>query len=63
MQLVDTSMTDLPIPETDMTFGRVIASQALGDYLALKDRGRRLIRVDLGPNRQKGLAAVIDAIG
>jgi hypothetical protein len=56
-------MNDVPIPETDLTFGRVIASQALGDYLALKERGRRIIRIDLGPNRERGLRAVIDAIG
>jgi len=63
LQLVDTPMSDVPIPETDITFGRVIASQALGDYLALKERDRRVMRIDLGPNRSKGLAALVDAIG
>ena len=63
LQLVDTPMNDVPIPETDLTFGRVIASQALGDYLALKEKGRRTMRIDLGPNRARGLAAVVDAIG
>ena len=63
LQLVDTPLDDVPIPETDLTFGRVIAAQALGDYLALKERGRRIMRIDLGPSRAKGLAAVIDAIG
>jgi transaldolase/glucose-6-phosphate isomerase len=63
LQLVDTPMNDVPIPETDLTFGRVIASQALGDYLALKERGRRIMRIDLGPRRDRGLGAVIDAIG
>jgi transaldolase/glucose-6-phosphate isomerase len=63
LQLVDTPMNDVPIPETDLTFGRVIASQALGDHLALKERGRRVMRIDLGPNRDKGLRTVIDAIG
>ncbi|HUP14763.1 MAG TPA: hypothetical protein VM848_01715 [Acidimicrobiia bacterium] len=63
LQLVDTPMNDVPIPETDLTFGRVIASQALGDYLALKERGRRILRIDLGPNRARGLATVVDAIG
>jgi transaldolase/glucose-6-phosphate isomerase len=63
LQLVDTPLNDVSIPETDFTFRRVIASQALGDYLALKERGRRIMRIDLGPNRSKGLAAVIDAIG
>ena len=63
LQLVDTPFDDVAIPETDLTFGRVIAAQALGDYLALKERGRRVMRIDLGPNRVKGLSAVIDAIG
>ena len=63
LQLVDSPMNDVPIPETDITFGRVIAAQALGDYLALKERGRRIIRVDLGPNRDRGLAAIVEAIG
>ena len=63
LQLVDTPMDDVPIPETDLTFGRVIASQALGDYLALKERGRRIMRIDLGPNRARGLSTVVDAIG
>jgi transaldolase/glucose-6-phosphate isomerase len=63
LQLVDTPMNDVAIPETDLTFGRVIASQALGDYLALKERGRRVMRIDLGPNRDRGLRTVIDAIG
>jgi transaldolase/glucose-6-phosphate isomerase len=63
LQLVDTPMDDVPIPETDLTFGRLIASQALGDYLALKERGRRIMRIDLGPNRARGLATVVDAIG
>jgi transaldolase/glucose-6-phosphate isomerase len=63
LQLVDTPLNDVAIPETDLTFGRVIASQALGDYLALKERGRRVMRIDLGPHRERGLSAVIDAIG
>lgn len=63
LQLVDTPMNDVSVPETDLTFGRVIASQALGDYLALKERGRRIMRIDLGPNRARGLAALVEAIG
>lgn len=63
LQLVDTPSQDLEIPETTTTFGAVVAAQALGDYLVLKERGRRVLRVDLGPDRQKGLAAVLAAIG
>ncbi|MCA1735645.1 MAG: hypothetical protein LC739_05900 [Actinobacteria bacterium] len=63
LQLVDTPTEDLPIPETNQTFGQVIAAQALGDYQALKERGRRVLRIDLGPNRQKALAHLIDNFG
>jgi hypothetical protein len=56
-------LDDVPIPETKLTFGRVIAAQALGDYLALKERGRRILRIDLGPHRARGLSSVLDAIG
>lgn len=63
LQLVDGPLANLEIPETNTTFGAVIAAQALGDYLALKERDRRILRVDLGPDRQKGLEAVLEAIG
>ncbi|HJU52640.1 MAG TPA: hypothetical protein VJ815_09940 [Acidimicrobiia bacterium] len=63
LQLVDSPMEDLAIPETEETFGRVIAAQALGDYQALRERGRRVLRIDLGPNRRRGLQTVLDSIG
>ncbi|MDP3983562.1 MAG: hypothetical protein Q8Q52_00965 [Acidimicrobiia bacterium] len=63
LQLVDQPEADLAVPETSTTFGRMISAQALGDYLALKERGRRVLRVDLGPDRQAGLEALLAAIG
>ncbi|MGH8926085.1 MAG: hypothetical protein ACRDWA_15835 [Acidimicrobiia bacterium] len=63
IQLVDSPIEDLRIPETDETFGQVIAAQALGDYQALRERGRRVLRIDLGPNRRKGLHTVLESIG
>jgi transaldolase/glucose-6-phosphate isomerase len=63
IQLVDSPMTDLAIPETEESFGRLIAAQALGDYQALRERGRRVLRIDLGPNRHRGLQTVLDSIG
>jgi glucose-6-phosphate isomerase len=33
------------VPGTDYTFGRLIAAQAEGDYRALSERGRPIIRV------------------
>jgi transaldolase/glucose-6-phosphate isomerase len=56
-------MTDLAIPESEESFGRVIAAQALGDYQALRERGRRVLRIDLGPNPRRGLQTVLDSMG
>jgi transaldolase/glucose-6-phosphate isomerase len=47
LQIVDTASEDLPVPGADYTFGEIIGAQAIGDYLALKERGRRVLRVDL----------------
>lgn len=63
LQLVDEPERDLPVPETSTTFGRLIAAQALGDYLALRDRGRRVLRIDLGGRRIHGLGALLEAVG
>ncbi len=47
LQLVDEPGTDLAVPETDFTFGALIRAQALGDFQALRRRGRRVLRVNL----------------
>jgi transaldolase/glucose-6-phosphate isomerase len=60
LQLVDSPTEDVPIPETDQTFGRLIAAQALGDYQALRERGRTVLRIDLGPNRRRALDHLVD---
>jgi transaldolase/glucose-6-phosphate isomerase len=36
---------DLPIPGRPESFGTLIAAQAAGDFAALQDRGRRILRV------------------
>ncbi len=46
----------LPVPETDYSFGALIRAQALGDYRALRQRGRRVLRVNLGRDIAGGLA-------
>jgi transaldolase/glucose-6-phosphate isomerase len=61
LQLVDEPARDLAVPETDLTFGRLIRAQALGDYQALVQRGRRVLRVDLkdDPSGSLGLIAAL----
>ena len=50
---------DLAVPETDFTFDRLVVGQAAGDYQALSNRDRRVLRVNLGSEIAEGLAAVI----
>jgi transaldolase/glucose-6-phosphate isomerase len=62
LQIVDQPDEDLAVPETDYTFGQVIAAQALGDYRALVQRGRRVLRVRLGTDAESGLRAIASAM-
>jgi hypothetical protein len=39
---------ELPIPGEPLGFGRLIRAQADGDAAALRDRGRRVARLDVG---------------
>jgi len=62
LQVVDDPVTDLAVPETDYTFGALIRAQALGDLAALRQRGRRVLRVTLGRTVAGGLARLVDAL-
>jgi transaldolase/glucose-6-phosphate isomerase len=62
LQLVDDPADDLPVPETDYTFGGLIRAQALGDYQALLERHRRVLRVNLGRDVVGGLAQITGAM-
>lgn len=58
LQFVDEPHPDLAVPDTDYTFGRLIASQALGDFEALRRRERRVLRVNLKGDVRAGLERV-----
>ena len=47
VQVVDETGDELGIPGKDFGFGRLIRSQAAGDFAALEERGRRAIRIRL----------------
>jgi transaldolase/glucose-6-phosphate isomerase len=55
LQLVDDPVEDLQVPETEYTFRALIRAQALGDWQALRQKGRRALRVDLGRDPAGGL--------
>ncbi len=63
LQLVDQPQQDIQVPETDFSFGKLIEAQALGDLQALSQRGRRILRVNLGTNASEGLDSVLAALG
>jgi len=62
LQIVDEPKIDLPIPETDYSFNSLIKAQALGDYLALKQRERRVLRVNLKTDIRRGFEILEDLL-
>ncbi len=63
LQIVDTPSADLAVPGEGFTFGELIRSQSLGDYQALRQKQRRVLRVDLGTDVAGGLARIREAVG
>jgi transaldolase/glucose-6-phosphate isomerase len=53
---------DLPVPGRTFSFGTVKAAQARGDFEVLAQRERRVLRVHLGPDIPRGLAALHQAV-
>lgn len=62
LQLIDTPQHDLPVPGAGYTFGQLIRAQALGDYRALRQKQRRVLRVDLGADVAAGLRRLAEAL-
>jgi transaldolase / glucose-6-phosphate isomerase len=62
LQLVDRPRQDLEVPGAGYTFGALIRAQAIGDYRALRQKGRTVLRVDLGSNVGASLARVDGAV-
>lgn len=58
LQIVDPAGEELPIPAPDGSrhgFGDLVRAQAIGDYRALAERGRQVLRVRLGGDRYTAL--------
>ncbi len=62
VQFVDEPAEPLPVPETDYSFAQLIKAQALGDFQALTQRGRRVLRVQLGKDAAGGLRSFESAL-
>ena len=70
VQITHDPGADLPIPGRPYTFGRLEAAQAMGDFLALSSRGRRVVRLHLPEHPAQPLAELaglferaLDALG
>jgi transaldolase / glucose-6-phosphate isomerase len=55
LQIIDDPDLNLAVPQTNYTFDQVIRAQALGDLIALQQRGRRVIRVQIGKDTANAL--------
>ena len=62
LQITCDDRNDLPVPGQKYTFGVVKAAQARGDFQVLAERGRRALRVHLGPDLEQGLTGLESAI-
>lgn len=55
LQITCDDTVDLPVPQQKYSFGIVKAAQARGDFQVLAERGRRVLRVNLGQEVWSGL--------
>jgi len=62
LQIVGDDPKDIPIPGERLTFGVLKQAQALGDFQALRNHGRRVLRVQLHDVAQ-GLVKIGQAVG
>ena len=62
IQLIDEPPHEVMIPETDYTFGELIQAQALGDYKALTQLGRRVLRINLKSEVMNNITSLIKII-
>jgi hypothetical protein len=62
LQLVGDDVNDLPIPGEAFTFGVLKQAQALGDFQALRNHERRVLRVQMR-DVTAGLARIGEAVG
>ncbi len=62
LQLVDDPADDLAVPELGFTFGELLKAQAAGDAAALRDRGRRVLRVQVGRDALEGVRALTTSL-
>jgi len=60
--LVDNESRELPIPGEKFGFSILHEAQSLGDFRSLDDKGRRVIRINLGSDIDKGLEKLTGSV-
>jgi hypothetical protein len=53
---------ELPIPGEKFGFGVLCRAQAIGDYVSLASRNRRLVSVNLGSDPDRGLQTLHETV-
>jgi glucose-6-phosphate isomerase len=62
-QIIANDKVDFAVPGEPYTFSILKQAQALGDFRALVNRGRRVIGIDLGDNTVEGLVRLKTIVG
>ena len=62
LQVTCDDAKDVAVPGQKYAFGIVKSAQARGDFQVLAERGRRALRVHLGPDVAAGLRTLTAAI-
>jgi hypothetical protein len=56
------SNEEIPIPDEEFDFATLLRAQALGDFRALSERGRRVVRIHLGKDPDGKLNDLVEAL-
>lgn len=62
LEVIDHPQIELAVPTADYGFAELVSAQALGDYSALRQRGRRAMLVCVGDAGLEGLQLVTEAV-
>ena len=62
LQITADDEVDMEVPGQKFTFGVVKSAQARGDFQVLLDRGRRALRIHLGPDISTGLDRILNCL-
>ncbi len=62
LQLTGSSGLDVPVPQRPFTFGALQRAQAEGDFQALRRRGRRVARLELGERPAQAIEGILELL-